>query len=194
MPAPEQKNVFLELLKVCLTHNLLQNEKKVGKVLTLLIILIKNWCIKSHIFTYEFLLEPSLLELYHDRLSGLLRWEGGNQGPLIRVVNCFSLIKRGQTRFLSRSTALAVLAASRMNACGSLTNGCFYPPITTTSSWTPRDIGLPYPLGLLSLLYLTQLHIERDSKIFACGHNWLNNYQVNMFLEILQKLLYKASK
>lgn len=28
MPAPEGKSIYLELLKICLAHNILQNEKK----------------------------------------------------------------------------------------------------------------------------------------------------------------------
>lgn len=130
-------------------------------------------------FNWKLVHEESCLYIWvlaRAKFAGAVSWQALRatevrrrelQGPLIWVVNCFSLVKRGQTQFLRRSTALAVLAASRMNACGNLTNGCFYPPTTTTSAWNPKDTGSPYLLELLSLLYLIHLNSDGDSKIFV---------------------------
>jgi len=127
MSAPEGKNIYLELSRVCLAHSLLQNEKQK---------------LERTIFVKHFngKLEHKESRLYigvpaKAKFTGAVAWQPPRatevrrrelQAPLILVANCFSLAKRGQRQCFSRSTAPVVLAASRVNSCGNLTKGCFF--------------------------------------------------------------------
>lgn len=146
-------------------------------MLSLINILNENWCIKNHKFTYEFLLEPSLLELYHDSLPGLWRWEGGSsRGLWYELWIVFPWPNKGRDNSWAEAQLLLCWQQpewTHVEISPRVAFSFIYSLFTTTTSWTPWNIGLLYPLELLSLLCLIQLHNDRDSKErFLCADNF----------------------